>query len=227
MPIRSPHCTPVWISGATTSASVARSRLRQVATAAARWAPAIPLLLLIVRLLRNDLGANPAEELEHSTGFTALWLLIGSLAMTPLRRITGIVGWTALRRPLGLWAFWYAVLHLCCYLVFDHSFMLGEIVEDIVERPYITVGFAAFLMLLLLAATSPARMMKRLGGRRWKRIHRLVYPAAILAAVHFLWSVKLDTTWPMIAAAALLAVLLGRLVPTGTGYAGPRISSES
>lgn len=199
----------------------------QVAATVARWAPAIPLLLLIVRLLGNDLGANPAEELEHSTGFTALWLLIGSLAMTPLRRITGMAGWTTLRRPLGLWAFWYAVLHLACYLVFDHSFMLGEIAEDIVERPYITVGFAAFVMLLVLAITSPKRMMKRLGGRRWKRVHRLVYPAAILAAVHFLWSVKLDATWPMIAATALGAVLLGRFLPTGPGYAGPRISSES
>jgi sulfoxide reductase heme-binding subunit YedZ len=206
---------------------VARSRFWQWATVAARWAPALPLLLLILRLFRNDLGANPAEELEHSTGFAALWLLIGSLAMTPLRRLSGMASWTSLRRPIGLWSFWYAVMHLACYLVFDHSLMLSEIFEDIVERPYISVGFAAFLMLLVLAATSPTPVMKRLGGRRWKLVHRLAYPAAILGAVHFLWSVKLDTTWPMIAAVALGAVLLGRFLPACAGYGGPRISSRS
>ncbi len=100
----------------------------------------IPAIVLVVRLFTDNLGANPAEALEHSTGFTALWLLLGSLAMTPLRRLTGLAALTRLRKPLGLWAFAYATVHLGCYLVFDQSLLWGEILHDIAKRPYITVG---------------------------------------------------------------------------------------
>ena len=171
----------------------------------------VPLLLLILRLLRDDLGANPAEALEHSTGFTALWFLLSSLSATPLRSLTGWAAFTRLRKPLGLWAFFYALVHLSCYLVFDQSLLFGEIWYDIRKRPYITVGFSAFLILLTLAVTSPNRMMRWLGGKRWQAIHRMVYVAAALGVLHFLWLVKRDVTRPVLAALVLVALLALRL----------------
>lgn len=179
-----------------------------------------PAVLLILRLLRDDLGANPPETLEHVTGLTALWLLLASLSMTPLRTVTGIAGLTRLRKPLGLWAFTYAVLHMGCYLVFDQSLLWGEILGDIAKRPYITVGFTTFLILLTLAVTSPEFVVKRLGGRRWKAIHRMVYVAGVLAFFHFLWLVKLDTTKPVIAGVTLLGLFLLR-VPRLTAPLAP------
>jgi sulfoxide reductase heme-binding subunit YedZ len=171
----------------------------------------VPLLLLILRLVRNDLGANPAEELEHSTGFTALWLLLASLSATPLRNLTGWAAFTRLRKPLGLWAFFYAAVHLSCYLVFDQSLLFGEIWYYIRKRPYITVGFSAFLILLVLAVTSPNRVMRWLGGKRWLAIHRTVYVAGALGVLHFLWLVKRDVTRPVLAALVLIALLALRL----------------
>lgn len=170
----------------------------------------LPAIFLVLRLLRDDLGANPAEELEHETGFTALWFLLSSLAMTPLRRVTGVAAFTRLRKPLGLWAFAYACAHLGCYLVFDQSLLWGEIAGDIVERPYITVGFAAFLILLTLAATTPKWAARRLGGLRWQAVHRLVYLAAALAVLHFLWLVKRDASRPVLAGVVLLVLLAAR-----------------
>lgn len=171
----------------------------------------VPMLLLTWRLLHDGLGANPAEALEHSTGFTALWFLLASLSCTPLRRITGRAAFTRLRKPLGLWAFAYALMHLGCYLVFDQSLLFGEIWYDIRKRPYITVGFSAFLILLTLAVTSPDWVARRLGGRRWQAIHRMVYLAAVLGTLHFLWLVKRDATRPVMAALVLLALLVLRL----------------
>ncbi len=170
----------------------------------------VPAIVLVTRLVTGTLGANPAEELEHSTGFTALVFLLVSLSATPMRRLTGVAQFTRLRKPLGLWAFAYAVLHMLCYLVFDQSLLWGEILNDIIKRPYITVGFAAFLILLVLAVTSPTRVMKRLGGKRWQKLHRLAYVAAVLAVFHFLWLVKLDITRPAIAAAVLIVLLAMR-----------------
>ncbi len=170
----------------------------------------IPAIVIGMRLFRGDY-ANPAEALEHATGFTALWFLLSSLAATPLRTLTGVAGFTRLRKPLGLWAFAYATIHLGCYLVFDQSLLWGEIWFDIRERPYITVGFTAFLILLALAVTSPNRMAKWLGGKRWKALHRLVYVAAALGVLHFLWLVKRDITRPVVAATVLIALLALRL----------------
>lgn len=172
---------------------------------------AIPLAVLIHRLLNDKLGANPPEALEHATGFAALWFLLASLSCTPLRKLTTRAAFTRLRKPLGLWAFCYALIHLCCYLVFDQSLLFAEIGYDIVKRPYITVGFAAFLILLALAVTSPNAVARRLGGKRWKSLHRLVYVAAALGVLHFLWLVKLDVNRPVAAAVFLIAVLLLRL----------------
>lgn len=177
----------------------------------------LPAVVLVFQLLTGTLGADPAEDLEHSTGLTALILLLSSLAMTPLKRLTGVTALVRLRKPLGLWAFAYAVMHLSCYLVFDQSLLWGEIGRDIVKRPYITVGFAAFLILLTLAITSPAAMIRKLGGQRWQRLHRLAYLAAVLAVLHFLWLVKLDITEPVIAGAVLIGLLALRIERPGTG----------
>lgn len=187
----------------------------------------IPFLLLVARLLRDDLGANPAETLEHSTGFTALWFLLSSLSATPLRALTGWAALTRLRKPLGLWAYFYAVLHLNCYLVFDQSLLFGEIWYDILERPYITVGFSAFVILSALAVTSPNWAMRRLGGKRWKALHRMVYVAAALGVLHFLWLVKRDITRPVIAAMVLIALLAVRLPRRKTATALPGATETS
>jgi sulfoxide reductase heme-binding subunit YedZ len=181
----------------------------------------IPLAVIGWRLIGGEGDySNPAEALEHATGFTALGFLLASLAATPLRWLTGVAAFTRLRKPLGLWAFGYALVHLGCYLVFDQSLLWGEIGADILKRPYITVGFAAFLILSSLAVTSPAVAMKRLGGKRWQALHRLVYVAAALGVLHFLWLVKRDITEPVIAAVTLIGLLALR-VDRSSGAAAP------
>ena len=158
-----------------------------------------------------SLGANPVEELIHRLGIWGLNFLLITLAVTPLRRLTG-QGWVLrFRRMLGLFAFFYVLMHFLAYAGIDQRLGLAPILEDIAERPYITVGFTALLLLLPLAVTSTRGMMRRL-GRRWQQLHRLVYPAAILAVWHFYWQTKLDTLEALIYA-LILAVLLGyRLV---------------
>ena len=154
-----------------------------------------------------SLGANPVEELIHRFGIWGLNFLLITLAVTPLRRLTGKSWLLRFRRMLGLFAFFYVLMHFLTYTGLDQHFDLPLIFEDIVERPFITIGFTAFLLLIPLAATSTNAMMKRL-GRRWQKLHRLVYLIAILGVVHFYWQVKLDTLEPLIYA-AILAVLLG------------------
>ena len=152
-------------------------------------------------------GANPIEELIHRCGKWGLKFLLITLAVTPLRWLTG-AGWLLrFRRMLGLFAFFYVSLHFLAYAGLDQRFDLSVILEDIAERPYITIGFAALVLLLPLALTSTNGMMRRLGPR-WKKLHRLVYPIAILGVWHFYWQVKLDTLEPLIYA-GILAVLLG------------------
>ena len=175
----------------------------------------LPLLVLVRRFVANDFGANPAEEIEHFTGMTALALLLATLAITPMRRATGLNPLIRIRKPLGLWSFAYATLHLCCYLVFDQSLAFGEIIYDIAKRPYITVGFSAWLILLVLAVTSPNTAVRRLGSR-WQRLHRLIYVAAALGVLHFLWLVKLDATTPAAMGFMLVALLAYRMNPRRT-----------
>lgn len=167
---------------------------------------AIPAALLVQRFLHDDLGANPAEKLEHFTGTVALVTVLVTLCVTPLRRVTGINALIKLRRPIGLWAFAYACMHVSCYLVFDQSLDWGEILKDIAKRPYITVGFTAFLILLALAATSTQWSIRTL-GKKWQALHRLIYVGAALGVIHYLWSVKRDVTVP----AGLGMVLVGLL----------------
>lgn len=153
------------------------------------------------------LGANPVEELLHRCGDWGLRFLLITLAVSPARWLSGQAWLIRFRRVLGLFAFFYLGLHLTVYLALDRQLDLGTIVEDIVERPYITIGVLALLMLTPLAATSTRGMMRRL-GRRWKALHRLIYPAAILGVWHFWWQVKQDILEPLIYA-LILAVLLG------------------
>lgn len=154
-----------------------------------------------------SLGANPVEALLHRCGLWGLKFLLITLAVTPLRRITGWNWLIRFRRMLGLFAFFYILLHFLVYAGLDQQFALNYIVEDIVERPYITLGIIALVLLLPLAVTSTNGMMRRL-GRRWQKLHRLVYPIAILGVWHFYWQVKQDITEPLIYA-GILALLFG------------------
>ena len=171
----------------------------------------IPLAVILYDTFTNGLGANPVEALSHRTGAWALRFLFITLAITPLRKQFGWSRLVPLRRMLGLYAFFFACLHLFVYLVLDRSMLLSEIIVDIGKRPYITIGFAVFLMLLPMAATSTNGMIRRLGGRRWKKLHRLIYPAAIGAVIHFFWLVKSDITEPFIYSVILAGLLAYRL----------------
>lgn len=156
------------------------------------------------------LGANPIEKVLHHTGWWALVLLLVTLAVTPLRRITGRNELIQTRRPLGLFAFFYATLHFGIYLGLDQVFAWRFILEDVAERPFITVGFLAWLLLIPLAATSTRGWIRRL-GRRWTLLHRLVYASTLLGVVHFYWRVKADTRVPLLFAAVFVALMLLRM----------------
>jgi sulfoxide reductase heme-binding subunit YedZ len=170
----------------------------------------LPLCLLVLRTVGNDLGANPVETLTHDTGDWALRFLLISLAVTPLRLLTGKAWLIRYRRMLGLFAFFYALLHFIIYLWIDQGFLWSEIVADILKRPYITIGFAAFLILLPLAATSTKGMVRRL-GKRWTSLHRLVYASALLAILHFIWLVKADYREPGLYLVIFLLLMLFRM----------------
>jgi methionine sulfoxide reductase heme-binding subunit len=170
----------------------------------------VPAVLLAARAVEGTLGANPLEAITHGTGDWALRFLLMTLAVTPLRALTGWNPLVRFRRMLGLFAFFYAALHLATYLWFDKFFEWAAILADIPRRPFITVGFATFMLLVPLAATSTTGMIRRLGGRRWQALHRLVYAAAVGAVVHFWWLVKADVARPRLYGAALLALLSAR-----------------
>ena len=170
-----------------------------------------------------DLGANPVEALIHRNGKWGLNFLLITLAVTPLRRLTGWNWLIRFRRMLGLFAFFYLTMHFLAYALVDHRLDLGRIVEDIVQRPFITIGLLALVLLIPLALTSTRGMVRRL-GRRWQQLHRLVYVVAILGVWHFWWQVKQDVFEPAVYA-AVLVVLLGYRVVSGRRRA--RASAES
>ncbi|MDH3589476.1 MAG: sulfoxide reductase heme-binding subunit YedZ [Gammaproteobacteria bacterium] len=169
--------------------------------------PAAKLVLASFAIAGLSLGANPVEELLHEAGEWGLRFLLITLAVTPLRRLTGMNWLIRFRRMLGLFAYFYLVAHFLIYALLDQRLALGPIIEDIIERPYITLGITALTLLTPLALTSTNAMMRRLGSR-WQRLHRLIYPAAILGVWHFWWQVKEDIREPLIYA-AILAALLG------------------
>lgn len=170
----------------------------------------IPLAWLLCGVfgwLDQSLGADPVKKLEHFCGKTALNFLMLTLLVSPLRNLTGWTQLLRLRRMLGLFAFFYVVLHFAVYVVLDQELNLHSVLADVVKRPYITIGFAALLMLIPLAVTSTNRMMRRL-GRRWQQLHRLIYVIAVLGVWHYYWQVKRDVREPLIYV-GILAVLLG------------------
>jgi sulfoxide reductase heme-binding subunit YedZ len=166
-----------------------------------------PLAKLMVLGFQDALGANPIEKILRNTGFWTLTFLTITMAITPLRQLTQRVWLGRFRRMLGLFAFFYGVLHFSTYLVLDQFFDWANILKDISKRPYITVGFSALVLMTPLVVTSTDAMLKRLGGKRWRRLHRLVYLITAAGVIHFWWLVKKDISEPLIFA-ALLALSL-------------------
>lgn len=173
-------------------------------------AAAAPGGVLAWRAWTGELGVNPAETLLHTTGRWALGILIATLAVTPIRRLTGWNRIQQVRRMVGLWSFSYALAHFLLYAVFNHLGDIRAIWADVVERPFILSGMAALVILTVLAATSPAAMVRRL-GRRWRTVHRFVYPAAVLGVVHFAWGQKADIREPLVWGGVLGLLLLVRV----------------
>jgi len=210
--------------------------LAQVKPAQVKWIKAVvfalglaPLALLTWRGFTGGLGANPIEYITRSTGWWVLTFLLITLTVTPLRRISNWNWLLRLRRMLGLFAFFYACLHFTTYIWLDQFFDLASIGKDIVKRPFITVGFAAFVLLIPLAATSTNAMVRRLGAKWWQRLHRLIYAIGILGVTHFWWLVKKDITEPVIFAVLLGALLTARLVlrtRRTASQASPRVRSQ-
>jgi sulfoxide reductase heme-binding subunit YedZ len=173
------------------------------------WALCLsPLARLSWQFWYDDLGANPISHVTNVLGDTTLRILLASLAMTPLRILFGVAWPISLRRLLGLFAFAYAIMHLAVWIVLDHFFDWPTMLADVAKRPYITVGVLALTLLVPLAATSTSGMVKRLGGRAWRRLHRLAYAVGILGVLHFLWLAKKGRQEPYYYA-AVLGLLLG------------------
>lgn len=173
----------------------------------------VPLGELALRAMTGSLGADPVAFVLNRLGLVALVLLVAGLACTPLQRFAGLRALVHLRRPLGLLAFGYAALHAGFYLAVDQGLDLAAVVEDVVKRPFVTVGVLALGLLAPLAWTSRDASLREMGPKRWKRLHRLVYPAVILALVHFLLRAKADLGEPLAYGAVAVALLLARAVP--------------
>ncbi|HEX7891156.1 MAG TPA: protein-methionine-sulfoxide reductase heme-binding subunit MsrQ [Ramlibacter sp.] len=170
----------------------------------------LPFAWLLFGAFTDNLGANPAEYLERATGDWTLRFLCLTLAVTPVRVMANLPALARFRRMLGLFTYFYVVLHLTCYAWFDQGFDMAEIAKDIAKRPFILVGFAAFLLLTPLAATSFNRAVKAMGAKRWQALHRIVYAIAPLAILHFFWMRAAKNNFAEVAVyAAILAVLLG------------------
>jgi methionine sulfoxide reductase heme-binding subunit len=171
----------------------------------------IPVARLLWKYFHDSLGANPIEFITHSTGDWTLLFLLITLTITPLRRITRQYWLISLRRMLGLFAFFYGTLHFLTYIWLDKFFDLHEVWKDIFKRPFITLGFSAFILMIPLALTSTTWSIRRLGGKNWQRLHRLIYLTAILGVIHYYWLVKADHRKPIEYAIALTILLLYRV----------------
>lgn len=168
----------------------------------------LPLAVLLYQFQTSNLGANPIEYVTRTLGDWTLRILLASLSLTPLRLLFRISWQMTLRRLLGLFAFFYACLHFSVWIVLDHFFDWDQLIADVLKRPYITVGMLALTLLTPLAATSTARMIKRLGGATWRRLHRLIYVVGVLAVLHYLWLAKKGVSDPFVYA-GVLGLLLG------------------
>jgi methionine sulfoxide reductase heme-binding subunit len=171
----------------------------------------IPLARLAWRAFHDGLGANPIEVITHTTGDWTLILILITLSITPLRRITRQYWLIGVRRMIGLFAFFYGTLHFLTYIWLDKFFDIHEMLKDIVKRPFITIGFSAFILMMPLALTSNAWSIRRLGGKNWLRLHRLIYLTAILGVVHYAWLVKADLRKPIEYGVILSLLLLYRV----------------
>ena len=171
-----------------------------------------PFCLLLVAAFNDALGANPVEKLTHETGEWTLRMLLATLSLSPLRQWTGVAGWIRFRRMLGLYGYFYCCCHFSIWFIADHSFNPASMIEDIVKRPYITLGFSAFLLLLPLAVTSNQPMIRRL-GRKWNSLHQLVYLVLVLGVLHFIWQVKADYLEAGIYAIIAMILLVHRVGP--------------
>ena len=171
-----------------------------------------PLVLLVSKGLTVGLGANPIEYITLDTGTWTLNLILATLSITPLRRITGRNWLIKLRRPMGLFAFFYGCMHFTTYIWLDKFFDINDMLKDVAKRPFITAGFLAFILMIPLASTSTAAAVRLMGGKNWQWLHRLIYVTGASAVVHFWWKVKADHRNPAIYGAILIALLLARLV---------------
>ncbi len=171
----------------------------------------IPLARLVWKYLHDGLGANPIEFITHATGDSTLILILATLSITPLRRITRQYWLIGVRRMVGLFAFFYGTLHFLTYIWLDKFFDIHEMLKDIAKRPFITIGFSAFVLMIPLALTSTAGSIRRLGGKNWQRLHRLIYFTGILAIVHYAWLVKADLRKPIEYGVVLSILLLYRV----------------
>jgi methionine sulfoxide reductase heme-binding subunit len=171
----------------------------------------IPLDRLAWKALHGGLGANPIEVITHSTGDWTLIFVLATLAVTPIRQLTRQYWLIGIRRMVGLFAFFYGTLHFTTYIWLDKFFDVHEMAKDIAKRPFITVGFSAFVLMIPLAATSTAWSIRRLGGKNWQRLHRLIYLTGILGVVHYIWLVKADKRKPLEYGAVLAVLLLYRV----------------
>lgn len=177
------------------------------------WAACLmPLARLGYKALTGGLTANPIEFITLSTGTWTLVFILATLSITPLRQVTGWNRLIKLRRLIGLFAFFYGILHFTTYIWLDKFFDLNDMARDVLKRPFITAGFCAFVLMIPLAATSTARAIRKMGGRKWLLLHRLIYVSGIAAVVHFWWKVKADTHQPKIYAAVLIVLLGWRIM---------------
>jgi sulfoxide reductase heme-binding subunit YedZ len=180
-----------------------------------------PLAALIWRAFNHGFGANPIEFITHATGEWTMRFLLIALAVTPARKLLGMPGLIRYRRMLGLFAFFYGCLHFITYLWLDKFFDVQDIVKDVGKRPFITAGFTSFVLLVPLAVTSTKGWIVRLGGKRWQRLHRLVYISGVAACVHYYWLVKSDVRAPLAYAAVLTLLLAARVIAKPTGGKNP------
>lgn len=187
----------------------------------------IPFALLLARALRSDLGANPVETLQHVTGDWTLRFIVFTLAITPLRKVLNLPDLIRFRRMLGLFAFFYGCLHFLTYLIPDQQLDFAAMLKDVAKRPFITVGFIAFVLMIPLAVTSTAGMIRRLGGKRWQLLHRAIYATAILGVVHYWWLVKSDIRKPAFYGALVALLLLWRIITSFTKRKSPSPSPQS
>lgn len=171
----------------------------------------VPLGVLVWRLLTSNLGANPVEFIQHATGDWTLRFLVFTLCITPFRKLFKLPDLIRFRRMLGLFAFFYVCLHFLTYLGPDQSFDLAGMWKDVAKRPFITVGFTAFVLLIPLAITSTTGWIRRLGGKRWQLLHRCIYFAAVFGVVHYYWLVKSDVRKPLFYGALVAILLVWRL----------------